>query len=376
LIVEVIAVGTELLIGQITNTNAAFIGARLAEDGFDAHYQVTVGDNLARLASAIEEALHRADAVILTGGIGPTQDDLTREAMSVVAGRAMTRDEDHAAWIEARVTSQVGSVNPTVLRMADLPEGAEGLPNANGVALGVALEHEGKWVFAVPGVPMEMTAMLVDEVLPRLRRLAGEAAILRSRLLRTWGVGESRIAEALDDLFGSANPSIAFLISDMEVKIRISAKAADAAAADRLLAPVETEIRARLGDAVFGSDEETVETLVVEGLAAKGWTVATVEAATLGQVGARIALARENVFAGSVVASGQPPPAEVLLTVGPIGPDLDRGPRTTRQVEMTVMTPRGATTRVFDFGGDDERVRSFATVAGLHLIRLALESAR
>jgi nicotinamide-nucleotide amidase len=221
-----------------------------------------------------------------------------------------------------------------------------------------------------------MTAMLNDEVMPRLRRLAGEAAILRSRLLRTWGVGESRIAEALDDLFGSANPSIAYLISDMEVKIRISAKAADAAAADRLLAPVESEIRARLGDAVFGSDDETVETLVVEGLAANGWMVATVEAATLGQVGARIALAREDVFAGSVVASGQPPPAEVLLTVGPIGPDLDQGTRTTRQVEMTVVTPIRERTRVFDFGGDDERVRSFATIAGLHLIRLAVEPAR
>jgi len=376
LIVEVIAVGTELLIGQIINTNAAFIGARLAEEGFDAHYQVTVGDNLTRLVSAIGVAQNRADAVILSGGIGPTQDDLTREAMTAVAGVAMTRDEDHAAWIEARVASQTGSVNPTVLRMADLPEGAEGLPNANGVALGVALEHEGKWLFAVPGVPVEMRAMVVDEVMPRLRRLAGEAAILRSRLLRTWGVGESRIAEALDDLFESANPSIAFLISDMEVKIRISAKAADAAAADRLLAPIDSEIRVRLGDAVFGSEDETVEKIVVEGLAAHGWRVATVEAATLGQVGARIARTREDVFAGSVVASGQPPPAEVLLTVGPIGPDLDPGPRTTRQVEMKVTTPIGAANRFFDFGGDDERVRSFATIAGLHLIRLALEPGR
>jgi nicotinamide-nucleotide amidase len=364
------------LIGQITNTNAAFIGARLAEEGFDAHYQVTVGDNLARLISAIGVALHRADAVVLTGGIGPTQDDLTREAMSAVAGVGITRDEDHAAWIQARVASQTGSVNPTVLRMADLPDGAEGLPNANGVALGVALEHEGKWLFAVPGVPVEMRAMVVDEVMPRLRLLSGEPAILRSRLLRVWGLGESRIAEALDDLFKSANPSIAFLISDMEVKIRISAKAADAAAADRLIAPIENEVRLRLGDAVFGADDETVEEIVVEGLAAHGWTMSTVETATLGQVGARIALTRDDVFAGSVVASGRPPPADVLLTVGPIGPDLDPGPRTTRQVEMHVTTPIGATSRVFDFGGDDERVRSFATIAGLHLIRLALEEGR
>jgi len=376
LIVEVIAVGTELLIGQIVNTNAAYIGAALAEDGFDSHFQVTVGDNLARLVSAIGAALERADAVVLCGGIGPTQDDLTRDAMAAVAGRTMVGDHDHASWIESRVMSQSGSVNPTVLRMADLPEGAESLPNANGVALGVALEHEGKWIFAVPGVPVEMRAMLDGQVMTRLRRLAGEATVLRSRLLRTWGLGESRIAETLDDLFESANPSVAFLVSDMEVKIRVSAKAEDVTAADHLIGPIEDEIRARLGDVVFGVDEETVERIVVAALQARGWTIATSEVATLGQVGARIALAGEEVLKGSVIMSGQPSRADVTLMVGPIGPDLDPSSRTTRQVKMTVTTPAGVTTRIFDFGGDDERVRSFATIAGLHLIRLALEAKR
>jgi nicotinamide-nucleotide amidase len=376
LIVEVIAVGTELLIGQIVNTNAASIGAALAEDGFDSHFQVTVGDNLARLVSAITAAHQRADAILLCGGIGPTQDDLTREAIAAVARRTMVRDQDHASWIEARVMSQSGSVNPTVLRMADLPEGAESLPNANGVALGVALEHQGKWIFAIPGVPVEMRAMLDGEVMPRLRRLAGEATMLRSRLLRTWGLGESRVAETLHDLFDSANPSVAFLISDMEVKIRISAKAEDLAGANALIAPVENEIRDRLGDVVFGVDEEIVEMIVVSSLRDRGWTIATSEIATLGQVGARIALAGEDVFLGSTIGAGQPPPADVILTVGPIGPDLDSGARTTRQVEMKVVTPAGETTRVFDFGGDDERVRSFATIAGLHLTRLAFHGER
>jgi len=379
LIVEVIAVGTELLLGQITNTNAATIGARLAEEGFDAHYQVTVGDNLDRLAAAIEHALARSDAVALTGGIGPTQDDLTREAMARVAGRAITRDEAHAAWIGNRVRARSPEVNPTVLRMADLPEGAEGLPNANGAALGVALEHEGKWMFAVPGVPVEMIAMLDGEVIPRLRNLAGDDSILRSRVLRAWGLGESRIAELLDDLFQTANPSVAFLISDMEVKIRISAKAAGPEGAQSLIDPVEEEIRARLGEVVFGADAETVESIVVGRLAQLGWRMGTIEEATLGQVGARVALADPEVFAGSIITgsalAGGAPSSDVILTVGAIGPDLDPGPRTTRQVEMTVTTPAGVTTRVFDFGGDDERVRSFATIAGLHLVRLALEAA-
>lgn len=379
MIVEVIAVGTELLIGQIVNTNAAVIGARLAEDGFDAHYQVTVGDNLERLTAAIETALGRSDALVLTGGIGPTQDDLTREAMAKVAGRAMTRDEEHAAWLEDRIRAQRGSVGDTVLRMADLPEGAEGLPNSNGAALGVALEHDGKWMFAIPGVPVEMSAMLEQEVVPRLRRLAGGSTVLRSRVLRTWGMGESRIADLLDDLFASTNPSVAFLISDMEVKVRISAKAADGSAAEALIAPIETEVRTRLGDAVFAVDDETVESILLDRLTGRGWTVATIEAATLGQVGARLAAADDTrlVFTGAAIVGGVTglvePGADLTLVVGPIGPDLDRGRRTTRQVEMKVTTPDGEMSRVFDFGGDDERVRSFATIAALHLIRLALD---
>jgi nicotinamide-nucleotide amidase len=381
LIVEVIAVGTELLIGQITNTNASLIASRLAEEGFDAHFQVTVGDNLSRLVSAIELGLNRADAIVITGGIGPTQDDLTREALCVVGNREMTRDLAHAAWIEERVRTQPGTVNPTVLRMADLPLGAEGLPNSNGVALGVAMAHNGKWVFAVPGVPAEMEAMLVGEVIPRLRLLTGGPKVLVSRLLRTWGIGESKIAESLDDLFASTNPSVAFLISDMEVKVRISAKAADLQSAAVLIDPIEEAVRARLGTAVFAVDHETVESLVVAGLRARGWRLSTVERATLGQVGARIAATSDSgeVFAGSLIAGESPPVAgaaraEVVLAVGPIGVDATPGRRTTRSVEMTVTTPVQELERRFEFGGDDERVRSFATIAGLHMIRIAIES--
>jgi nicotinamide-nucleotide amidase len=238
-------------------------------------------------------------------------------------------------------------------------------------------------MFAIPGVPAEMSAMLEQEVIPRLRRLAGDSTALRSRVLRTWGMGESRIADQLDDMFASTNPSVAFLISDMEVKVRISAKAGDRKTADALIAPIEAEVRARLGAAVFATDDETVESILIDRLTRRGWTVATVEAATLGQVGARLATAdhEDRVFAGSTIVGsgrqefhkGQVPRGEVILVVGPIGLDIDPGRRTTRQVEMTVSTPLGETSRVFDFGGDDERVRSFATIAGLHLLRLALD---
>jgi len=378
LIVEVVSVGTELLLGQIVNSNAAYLGQRLAEDGFDVNHQVSVGDNLDRLTEVLRTAATRADAVVITGGIGPTQDDLTRDAMCVVGEREMVRDEEHAAWIISRVRAQGREPAPNVSRMADLPQGAESLPNANGTALGVAMEHHGTWLFAVPGVPVEMKTMFEEQVLPRLRVAAGEPATLHSRVLKCWGRGESDIADVLDDLFDSANPSVAFLISDMEVKVRISAKATDEREAMTLIDPIEKEVRARLGETVFATDDESIDGIVTDLLAARGWTVATIEEATLGLVGGRLARAGEGsgIHAATVVpgsgARGLNPRADVTLEVGPIGADRSIGKRTTRSVQMTVHTPSTTRERGFDFGGDDERVRTFAALAGLHFLRLVL----
>lgn len=375
MIVEVVAVGTELLLGQIVNGNAAEIGRRLADEGFDTHFQTVVGDNLPRIVSALEIAVGRSDAVVVTGGIGPTQDDLTREAICELVGAAMTRDADHAGWIDARLRAQGRDPTTSVFRMADLPAGAEGLPNAKGVALGVAIQHGGIWLFAIPGVPAEMIPMLEREVLPRLREVAGGPKVIRSVVLHCWGIGESSIADLLDDLYASENPTVAFLIKDMEVRVRITAKAESAETALALIEPVAEEARSRLGPIVFGTGDETVERLVVESLMRAGWTIGTVEQATLGQVGARLAAVDASCFAGSVVPGADAvldPPADVLLHVGPIGPDPTPDVRTTRAVRMTVTTPLASVSRTFDFGGDDERLRSFATIAGLHLLRTAL----
>jgi nicotinamide-nucleotide amidase len=393
-IVEVIAVGTELLLGQIVNSNVAAIGTRLADEGFDAHFQVTVGDNLGRLADAIRTAIGRADAVILTGGIGPTQDDLTREALSAVTGRPIVRDAEHAASIRERLTRIRGHVAESTLRMADHPQGAETLPNRNGVALGIAMEHRGTWLFAMPGVPSEMTAMLDEQVLPRLRIASGEPAILRSRLLRTWGQGESQIAEALDDLYTSTNPSLAFLVSGAEVRVRISAKAADAATADTMIAAVEHEVARRLGTVVYGRDDDTVETIAVRELGARGWRIGTVEVATLGSVAATLASADHDrvAFAGGLT---MPPVAvddhtdlarraERLLKQGRSTLDGDvlvavseshgdqPGPRSTQTLVVAVATPEQARTRAVGLLGDRARVREYAHDTALHLVRLAV----
>ena len=390
MIVEVIAVGTELLIGQIVDTNSAAIGARLAEGGFDAHHQVTVGDNMDRLATAIRTALDRADAVILTGGMGPTQDDLTREAICAVTGRGMARDEEHAERIRQRITARRGVVNDTVLRMADYPEGATPLPNSQGVALGIALEHDGRWIFAVPGVPREMRAVVDEEVMPRLRRAAGKAAVITSRVLHTWGYGESQVAELLDDLYRSTNPSIAFLISDMEVRVRITAKGADAAATAALLQPVEEEVRRRLGSAVFAVDDATNIDVVAGLLAGRRWRAAVREVGTVGLVAAALAshsgsTAAEAVFAGATtlpaddtttaadLAAAAAKDFDAEVGVGVAAPEVveDAG-HPASIFPIAVVTPEGAETREMRFFGTGERARAYAVIAAQHLLRLAV----
>ncbi len=247
MIVEVISVGTELLLGQIVNSNAATIAQRLASAGLDAHYQVTVGDNLERLTGTVAQAAARSDAVVLTGGLGPTPDDLTRDALCAFAGVATVRDRVQEQRIRERVRKMRGTLSDSALRMADYPEGADPLPNSVGVALGAALEHNGVHFFALPGVPTEMTAMLDAHVLPRLKALSGEPAVLRSRLLQTEGLGESRVAELLGDLNDSVNPSLAYMLHDDRTRVRISAKAATAAAADAMIDKMESAVVARLG---------------------------------------------------------------------------------------------------------------------------------
>lgn len=375
MIVEVVSVGTELLLGDIVDTNAALIGRRLREDGFDVHFHVVVGDNLARVVETLRLALARSDAVIVTGGIGPTNDDLTREALAGLAGVDLHRDEAHAAWLGERIRSQGSEPGPSALRMADVPAGAEPMPNTSGAALGVALEIDGRWLYAMPGVPAELVPMLDGEVMPRLRRLAGAPATLFTRTLRCWGLGEAAIGDRLEDLFSSTNPSLSYLVDDMEVLVRITAKDRNETAAVARIAAMEEEVRRRLGDLVFGSDEETVERLVFESLSLAEWSVGVVDAATFGLVAARLHAADPGgLFAGAVIpGSGalEPPTADVVVHLGPIGPMPEDG-GTTRTVEVDVTTPLVKVGRTFELGGDDERVRAFAVGAALHVLRLAL----
>jgi nicotinamide-nucleotide amidase len=248
-IAEVVSVGTELLLGEIVDTNAAEIARSLGEWGYDAHFRVTVGDNHDRIVAVLRQACSRADVVVVTGGIGPTQDDLTKEALCTLAGVAMVRDDRHAEVIRRVVMSRRGSMRASVLRMADLPAGSEPLPNAAGLALGAALTVEGVLVLVLPGVPGEMRVMLEEQVAPRLVALSGGRSV-RSCVVRTEGLGESEVAHRLDDLYARTNPSIAFRIHGGQVHVRVTAQAASGAEAEAMAEELAAEVRARLQDAL------------------------------------------------------------------------------------------------------------------------------
>ena len=385
MIVELIAVGTELLLGQIVNSNAAAIGTRLADEGFDAHYQVTVGDNLARLVETIRTALARADAVVLTGGIGPTQDDLTKDALCALTGQPMVRDEEHADKIRARVAAIGGAPPTSALRMADYPQGSEPLPNRNGAALGVALKHEGRLVFAVPGVPREMTVMMDEQVMPRLRAAIDAPTVLRSRVLKTWGHGEAHISDVLADLYETSNPSIAYLIDETEVRIRISAKADNEEQSLALIAPVQSEIERRLDGYIFGYDDATGIGVLGEQLTAQSWSIALAEVATAGLVSSRLAASTVVPFAGGTTLPGSEQTssielahraaatfgADVAVGIGRALPD-DESTRAAMVVPLAVVTPDGEKEHTIRVLGDGERARTHAASSAVHIARLAV----
>jgi nicotinamide-nucleotide amidase len=402
-IVEVIAVGTELLLGQIINSNPATIGAALAERGFDAHYQQVVGDNIERIAATIRAAVDRSDAVIITGGIGPTQDDITREAVSAATGLELVFSEEYAEELRERWASRGRVMPESNLRQAYHPVGAELLPNPRGTAPGLAVEYEGTQIFCVPGVPAEMEHLVFEEVLPRLSAVSGDSEVIVSRLIRTWGRAESDVAEALDDLYEASNPSIAFLASASEIKIRITAKAADDAGAQALIEPVDREVRARLGDTVFGTDDETIEMILLRMLGDLDYTIGTAESMTGGMVAARLSQlpGSSAVFKGGIVAYDSELKGRLLgvsdvstvvdeetaiemaagareilgvdvavAVTGSAGPDPMEKPAGT--IVIGVATPDDVRAKEMRYPGDRERVRVFGTTAALQLTRLGL----
>jgi len=411
--VETLAIGTELLLGQIANTNARDIAVRLAENGFSHFHQAVVGDNAERVEAAIVEGARRSDVLIMTGGIGPTADDITREAVARVCGAPLVYDETYAQvlrekWHQRHPNRPFPESN---LKQAYRPDGSDIVENRAGSAPGFRVRIGECWVFALPGVPSEMIAMLDADVLPFLRVESGDGKILFSRILRSYGMSEAKVGEELADIFETAtNPTVAFLASAGEIKIRLTALAESEEVAQKLIAPVEELVRERIGNHIFGTDDDVIERVIRALLEERGWTIGTAESATGGLVGRRLTSlpGASATFRGSVVAYaadlktsilGAPPetlsihgvvsePTAKAMAAGAravLGVDVavavtgSAGPEPLEQpvgtMIVAVATPSTSIVATLHIPGDREQVRARTATAALHLVRQAIVDA-
>jgi nicotinamide-nucleotide amidase len=299
---EIVAIGSELLLGQIVDTNSPWMAERLTALGVNLFFKSVVGDNPVRMREVIGRALERADIVITSGGLGPTQDDLTRETVADVTGRKLVFDENLLAQVENHFRRRGRTMTPNNRRQAYIPMGAIPVKNPNGTAPCFIVEDPRGIVFSLPGVPVELKWLFEHEVEPYLRRKFNLAEVIHYRVLKIVGVGESAVDDKIGHLIaGSSNPTVGVLAHPGQVDVRIAAKAANKDEAMKLIAPLEAEVRELMGTTVFAVDDETMEHVVGRLLRTQGKTVAVYEDLTCGQLAERMHKASaENFVAGFI----------------------------------------------------------------------------
>ena len=405
---EILSVGTELLLGDIVDTNAQFLSRELSMLGIDVYYKTSVGDNPARLMQALDLALSRADIVITTGGLGPTMDDITRECVAQCFGLAMVRDECAASRIVSRYEKTGTSMPPHALKQADVPCGATVFENECGTAPGCAVERDGKVIIVLPGPPHEMRAMFTQSVRPYLR--ASGAGTIYSRVLRIFGIGEPALEEKIRDMLVSqTNPTIGIYVGFAEARIRISAKAADEAHAKQLIEPVAQELYDRLGQRIYAEGDTTLEEETARLLMQKGRTLALAESCTGGMIASslvafagisqclmeshvtysnaakmRVLGVQEETLArfGAVSHQTACEMAQglrarsgtdyALSVTGIAGPDGGTPGKPVGLVYIGFCDKKGVTSRQYIFDGERARVRRLSTLHALDTLRRAL----
>ncbi len=418
--IEIVAVGTELLLGQIADTNSAWLGEHLAANGVASHFHQAVGDNHDRITLALRTALARSDGVIMCGGLGPTQDDITREAIAAVMNVPLERDQAIVDLIAGFFEARGRTMTDNNARQADVPRGATIIPQVAGTAPGLICPVGNKVVYAVPGVPYEMSEMFERGILPDLRaRMAAsgeESGVIASRVLRTWGASESGLAESLQDridaLDATGDVTLAFLASGIEgIKVRITARARTSEDVTALLDKEDAEVRRaiedRLGDIVFGVDDESMEVAVAARLIARGWTFGVAESLTGGLIASRLVnvAGASSWFRGGIVAYDSQVKFDVLgVPTGPVvtesaaaamaegaarvtgadvglgitgvaGPDDQEGVAPGTVFVGLHLPGQPAQTRELRVPGDRERVRQYGAISALDLLRRALDAA-
>jgi nicotinamide-nucleotide amidase len=383
---EIVVTGTELLLGEIDDTNSTMMARMLRDIGLDLYYKSTVGDNRGRMAAVLNIALDRSDVVLVSGGLGPTVDDITREAVSDVTGRPLVFRQELLDQIAARFARFGRPMSENNRRQAYVPEGAIVIENPVGTAPAFIVEDARGAVICLPGVPSELEYLMKERVVPYLKERVGEASVIKAKVLRTCVIGESQIDSRIGDLMVGGNPTVGLAAHAGQVDVRITAKASTEAAAERLIEPVEAELRRRLGHAIYGLGSATLEEVVARSLAERGMTLALADDVTAGQVADRL----HNT-----------PNAEVVIYVAPAGPgeagaegqslaerraaqaraeagsslglallsSAGQGDDQRPVVWLTLSDDHQTITRTYRFGGEEELTRRWISNRALDLVR-------
>ena len=399
---EIIMIGTELLLGQIVDTNASYLARQLAENGFNLYHKTTVGDNERRIADSIRNALLRSDVVITSGGLGPTVDDKTREAVAIATGRELVLDRELLKQVAEFFRKRGMELGENNQRQAFIPRDATPIPNPVGTAPGFIVAHQGKYVVSLPGVPHELYHLTENAVIPFLLKAFGIETLIKTRLLKTAGVGESTIDRLISDLEESENPTVGLAAHLGAVDVRVSARAKNLKEAERLLAQMEQKLRDRLGDMIYGTDGETIEQVVVDLLIDRALSLALLETHTGGRLASRLtsipggyvilaqALCTGIERVSSVLPGGlgrKPKPSRNLAenlaarirekgqsdvglaVIGDQDPDVGPYSKRTGNTYLGISMSTGAVSKKIQLGGINEYARVRITSIALDMLR-------
>jgi competence/damage-inducible protein CinA-like protein len=374
---EIITIGTEILLGEIIDTNAPYLARSLRDEGIDLYRKTTVGDNPQRIAQAVQQGLERAEIILTTGGLGPTVDDPTREAIALALGLDTEFRPELWEQIQARFRRFGRLPTENNRRQAYIPRGAIAVENPVGTAPAFIAETDGHAIIALPGVPHEMEFLMQNAILPYLRERFQLKGIIKARLLHTAGVGESQIDDRIADLEGYSNPTVGLAAHSGQVDVRITAKAESEAEADAMIAEVESLVRERLGDWIYGADQDTLEQTALQALQKRGWSLAVVEAGLGGQLIRKLSSAR-GPFLGGESLPGNPGRDQMLAATGAFrrarGAEVGLGVtvlpgQEKQEVYLVLVTPEGEEQLSRPYGGPASYAARWAVNHSLDLLR-------
>ena len=374
---EIISIGTELLLGEIVDTNAQFLARTLREIGVDLYRKTTIGDNANRIAKAIQEGLKRADIILTTGGLGPTVDDPTREAVALAVGRSTEYKPELWEQIQSRFKRYNRQPTENNKRQAYIPEGSIVIENPVGTAPSFIVEIDEKVIISLPGVPREMEYLMQHSVIPFLVSRFTITDVIMMRVLHTAGLGESQIDDWISDLETMMNPTVGLAAHSGQVDVRITVKASSTEAAKSLIEPVERSILERLGNAVYGFDHDSLENAALENLNHLGWTLAVCEAGLGGELLSRLSKGG-TAFIGGEIIQPAPPIEELMARTVTLRQEKDADvylgafliPGTERQeIIITLITPNGSKEISRPYGGPPGNAPRYAVNHSLDLLR-------